>query len=756
MRPACFTSCIVAAATASLTASTALAQTGQTPIVTGVSPTIVTRGEPLTIAGTSLLPPAGWSVFLRGTARYDGGLTSAFPTSQSATQLRFDAPPAGETPMRLVYQPPPLNDSLGNRNAIAADKREPLLPSVVVVQGPPKITWSGPTQTADIGASFPILAVQGGQATIKGRWLRKGALATVTFNGSPLTVMSHAYEPTGSLNGLTGSGGGADRLVFGAPGVKATGWLTVAHALGRDSALVTVSPPPVVSEVRVQDGTTTRVVTAGQSLHRGRTYILRGQHLSLTHAAGGGTSIKRGTVRLGTTDIAPTFASDTNIVFIVPTTFSGTSAALAAVTPMGVATVGTFPVTNQVAAIGVTAVTPSTLTLISGRDAQLFATTDIPINTPAEALGTLRITLPAGATNALQLPANGYPVAKGGPTEMKVRGGDLQNATPFTMTVAHESNVLDGQPTATRSVAVTVRPPHPIRFKDTSPLTAGSSPRIDVVLDSATRVGSTLFALLSSSNPNVVSVPASATMSREFVPFTATIPPLLQPSSVTLTATVDGVSISQLYQVVLPVPTAVAASATTVKPYEEVLVTATINGELAAGQRATFVASDTSLKFVSSGDDSDADIRVKSRDPRNSVRYAVSRGLVEQRQVQVSVSYGGQTRSVSITATPVLLSSFTATPTSGHPGTTLQATALLNTTAAASSPGYRLEVASSDTTLAAIDSYDPAIPTSATSKVVVVRLKGAPTTSRQVPITATLKTGGYVVSTRTLVVTVNP
>ena len=520
--------------------------------------------------------------------------------------------------------------------------------------------------------------------------------------------------------------------------------------------MLTMAPPPVVSEVRIQEGTSTRVVTATAGLQRGATYVLRGQHLSLTRSTGGSISLKRGVPRLGTTDIVPMFASDTNIVFAVPATFAGTSAVLSAVTPMGTTSVGTFPIRNKVAAIGVTGVTPSSLTIISGRDAELLATLDIPTNTPPEALGTLRIALPAGATSALNVPVNGFPVEKGGPTKLKVRGGELQSATPFTMTVAHESNTLGGQPTATRSVAVTVRPPHPVRFKDTGPLTAGSNPRLDVVLDSATRPSSTLFALLSSANPNIVNVPPSATMNRDLVPFTATIPPRAQPTNVALSATVDGVTISQPFQVVLPVPQTVTASATTLRPYEEVLVTATMSGTLADGEAAAFVASDTILKVVSVGGASDPNGFDRRRsDPPNSVRYVLSRGLLEQRQVQVSVSYGGQTRSVSITAQPVLLSSFSATPASAVSGTMLQATALLNVAPPTIqfAPSYQLEVTSADPTLASIDPFDP---TMGLSKVVIIRLKGAPTTPRQVPITATLKTGGYVVSTKTTVVTVTP
>ncbi len=753
----CSLSAVAVLATTLYAPTRGVAQSAPVPTVSSVSPTIVTAGEPLTLTGTSLMPPIGWTVVLRGVARYGGGPITSSLTSQSLTQLRFNAPAASETPMRLIYQPP-LNDSLGNRNAISVHKREPQLPTPVVVQGPPSITWSGPTVAADLGTPFALFSLQGGQATIKGRWLRKSAPATVTFNGAPLAVVAHSYEPTGVLTALSGSGGGADRLVFAAPGTPGTGWLVVSHALGRDSAMLTMALPPVVSEVRVQDGATTRVVTAAQGLQRGMTYILRGQHLSLARTINGTVSLKRGVPRLGSTDLVPQYASDTNIVFTVPTTFVGTSAVLSVVTPIGTTTVGSFAIRNQVAAISVTAVTPTSLTIISGRDAELQATLDIPINTPPEALGTLRIALPAGATSALDLPVNGFPVEKGAPTKLKLRAGELQSATPFTMTVAHESNTLGGQPTATRSVAVTVRPPHPVRFRNTGPLTAGSNPQLDVVLDSATRPSSTLFALLSSANPNIVNVPASATMSRDLVPFTATVPPRTQPTSVSLSATVDGVTISQPFQVVLPVPQTVTASASTVKPYEEVLVTAVLNGTLATGEAAVFATSDTILKKLSSrntGGVPGTD-RPERNDPPNSVRYVTGRGLLEQRQVQVSVSYGGQTRSVSITAQPVLLSSFGASPASAVSGTALQATALLNVappTLIPSQDRYRLEFTSGDTTFASVD---PLVLTAGLSNLVTIRLKGAPTTPRQVPITATLKTGGYIVSTKTTVVTVTP
>jgi hypothetical protein len=661
-----------------------------------------------------------------------------------AGQLRFNAPAAGEAPMRLRYTLPAVTDSTVDRNAIPPDARELVLPTPIVVQGPPDITWPGQTLTADIGANFPVLVVQNGQATIKGRWLRKSGVPSLTFSGAALTVLQHSYEANGSLTSLAGSGQGADRLVFTAPTTKSTGWLTVSHPLGRDSALVTVSPPPVVNEVRAQVGASSAVLAAGQSLQRGGTYILRGQHLSITHTTSAGTSIKRGVPRLGSIDIVPTFASDTNIIFTVPATFAAASAALQAVTAAGTATVGVFPIVNAVANIAVSSVSPSSLTIISGQQALLSATLNIPANTPPSALGVLRVLLPPGATNALTVRDAGYPVDGKAPTEIKVTAADLLVATPLTMTVFHESNP-GGQGPGTRPVSVIVRPPHPVAFKDTSRLTAGTTSTLDVRLDAATRASSPLFVQLASSNPNAVPVPPTATMSGDNARFTVSLPPTAGPTTATLSASVDGVTISQPFAVVMPVPISLTTSATTVQPGARLRVSATFSGNVYATHTPRFDVGDTALRVDQTSWQRTAN--TVSADVWVAARQSLARAL------PISITYGGVTLTRSVNLELPTITSWTSTPAAGRSGETLQATAVLSGSSSVSGQ-YTVSVASGDTNYATIEPYNTVV--AGTSKVVVIRLRGTPTTPRPVPITATFKSDGVILSTRTLVVTVNP
>jgi hypothetical protein len=74
-----------------------------------------------------------------------------------------------------------------------------------------------------------------------------------------------------------------------------------------------------------------------------------------------------------------------------------------------------------------------------------------------------------------------------------------------------------------------------------------------------------------------------------------------------------------------------------------------------------------------------------------------------------------------------------------------------------------MEFASADTMRATVNPVTSDVASGATSKVVSILLKGPVTTSRQVPITATLHVPvpnspglGSIVSTQTIVVTVNP
>jgi hypothetical protein len=722
------------------------------PTFTALSPSIVQHGSNLTISGSDLNPP-GWQRRLIYPQRYAGVIQVVLSSSSNSTQIVI----AADKDMRgdsVRVQWFALNDSLTTANPIPTSERTRFFPAEFVVQAAPDVTFEGTLLTADIGPNFRIMAVtSNGQGILKGKYLRRQVMPMVTFAGTTQSAIAHTYEPQGVLDHIASCcASGADRVVFAAPTQHASGWLVLDNSLGRDSGAVTFALPPAPTQVVMQTSTGTAPLSPANTFQRGRTYVVRGQHLSITHTLGGTTSIKRGMALLGGTSITPSFASDTNIVFTVPTSFASSSAALTVSTSIGTATMGTFSIVNPVVPIDVVSVTPSTLTITAGKPIVVVATLNIPGGVK-DGLGNLILTTPGSPVGSLKFKSA---IAVTGPsTEVKFEGGDIEVTTPVTLVIAHESNGVNGITTQTQQVAITVRPPHPIQVRGGPTVTAGSAALLDVVFDSSTRSSSPIFALISSSNPNVVAVPASATISGNGARIVATVPPVQQAGgTTTITATLDGASASLPLTVVLPQVQQLTLNQSTALPGSAVDASAVLNGALSQFDEVSFTSSDTVLQRESDRYAIDAARTTATN------RFRVSRAVIGTHQVTVTATYKGTSKTATVTVNPIAISSFTATPTAGAGGATITATALLT-----SQPGIGMlmEFASADTMRATVNPATSDVTGSTTSKVVSILLKGPVSTPRQVPITATLHVPlpnssglGPIVSTQTIVVTVNP
>ncbi len=727
-----------------LAAATAHAQRTWHPTITAVAPNIVTLGGTVTLSGTDLNPP-GWQVRVTYQQRYGSGSSYTLPVA-TATKLTFAAESMREEGVAVEWVA--LSDSAARVNPIPAAERRRVLTSPIVVQGPADITLAGSVLAADAGPPFAVFLLADGGAVIKGKFLRRTSMPAVTFAGTPLVVLQHTYEANGSLMNPAGTGFGADRLVFAPPSQPATGWLVVDNTLGRDSALVTMGGPPVVQQLRLLEGSGSGELSPANQLQRGRTYVIRGRHLSISHQGPGSGSIKRGIARLGTVDITPIFASDTNLVFKVPELFSEASTTLTVVTAVGNAQVGVFAVANRTSAFDVTGVSQTAATLVPGQALQFFATVAVPPNTPPEQLGTLKVSVPASAASVIKVQPS-YPVSKTS-TEIKIVALDVQSSITFPVTVAHESSGMNGHVTQSQQVMVTVRPPRPLGFEPSNGvITAGTGNPVRVMFEKGHRGTSTMFVLLSSSNPNIVNVPSSATIIDGRALFTATVPPQPQPATVLLTATIDGVTISQPFTVQLPTVQQVTIGTATATPGAMVSVVATLSGDVPINEQVAWTVSDTSLAPESQVP---RPARCPNQDITNRCDLRVTRALAEQRQVTVTAQHAGGSKSATVTLVPLLIADLVATPTIGRPGTTLSITALL--TGTPTIDRMTMQFASADTSLAAVSQTGGGVTSS--SKAANILLKGSPSGPRQVPITATLLSSGVIVSMRTITITVTP
>lgn len=741
---------------AALTRGTAEAQRTWHPTITGNSPTETTHGGVITITGTDLSPP-GWRKALRYRSKYalsGGNYLLNFSGGSTQFTIAADRDMRGDSVwIEWVVDV----DSLARNNPIPSHERVRYLPTAFVVHAPPDLTYGGELITPDIGTRFSMMTIVNGQAVIKGRWLRDIRFSG-SFAGVDLRGLSVTYEPLGSTTRVDACcERGADRAVFIPPAQKMSGWLRIEHAFGRDSMAVTMAFPPVPSQVVQQTTTGTAPLSPANTLLRGKTYVIRGQNLSLTHSLGGTTSIKRGTPQLGGTSITPVFATDTNIVFTVPATFSGTSTTLGVTTPRGSATLGTFAIATPALPLNVTGTSSASNVLVSGRSGQVIATVDIPPGTKDHEWGNLVVTQTGGPPGAVRLPARPVPVT-GPSTEIKLAGGDVQSSTQVTISIAHETSGVNGQVTQTQQRSLTVRPPHPIKLSGNDVVTAGATQEFTVTFDSATSTRSTIFVLLSSTNPNVVSVPVSATLSGDRATFTATIPPVFQAGgATTLSATLDGATVSLPLTVQLPQIQQITlyeggrtSVITSARPDAVIRAEARFNGRLVSNANVRIESGDTALvsrNATTNGLSSDGLTYVQ--------HFYVRPGLSQQRTAPIIGSYA-TSRTANINLIPIVISSFTATPSSGTGGTTITATAIF------SHPlplDRHVTFASGDTSRATVTPASSAMSEGATSKVVSILLKGPVTVARQVPITVTLRAiapTGPIVSTHTIVVTVNP
>ena len=741
---------------------TAAAQRTWHPTITANSPSELRHGESITVNGTDLAP-WGWRRVMRFRGKYSQGSAVHQLNSGGSTQFTITA----DREMRgdSVWIEWVVDvDSIARKNPIPESERIRYLPNTFVVHAAPDLTFGGEVVTPDIGPRFNLMTVENGLGVVKGKWLRdvrfSGSFADVQLRGLSIT-----YEPNGStISAGACCQGGADRAVFIPPSQQTTGWLMIEHAFGRDSLAVTLAFPPAPAQVVMQTAAGIAPLSPSNTLVRGKTYVIRGQHLSITHSLSGTTSIKRGTPLLGGTPIAPIFASDTNIVFTVPATYTGTSATLGVTTPRGSASLGTFAVANPSVPINVTGISTRSKTgvettiLTAGKPIELVAALDIPLSSKEHEWGSLIVTQTGGPPGAVKIPARSIPVT-GPATEFKIAGGDVQSSTPVTIMVAHESNGVNGQVTQTQQRTFTLRPPHPVKIEGPTSVTSGTTQEFTVRFDSATTTSSTMFVLLSSTNPNVAASPASATLSGDRATFTATIPPAFQPGgTATLSATLDGATATLPLTVQQPViqqftlyETRSSTVATAALPNAVVRADARFTGRLVNSANVIIESGDTTLARVNS------DQNGPSQDGLTYTQFfVVSSGLSQPRSATITGRYGSSSRTVSVSLTPIVISTFTATPSSGTGGSTITATAIFSS---APTGLMYMTVASADTMRATVSPAGTSVQTGTASRVVSILLKGPVTVSRQVPITVTLRAGGpsgTIVSTQTTVVTVNP
>jgi hypothetical protein len=219
------------------------------------------------------------------------------------------------------------------------------------------------------------------------------------------------------------------------------------------------------------------------------------------------------------------------------------------------------------------------------------------------------------------------------------------------------------------------------------------------------------------------------------------------PHTVTISASLNGTSISKSIVVRPGRLAAVSPSSSGVSAGEPLLLTLTFDAAVTSAP-VTFASSDTAVTgFTTTASGTTAQ---KS--------LATTKSLRDQTTATITVTSGGGTKNIAVQVNPIKILTFGVSPASGIGGTSLAATVKLTHTAL---QPQLLELFSSDTTVATIPSPATIFNIGEDVKVVTVRLRGPQSATRTATITAkvhvsTNNASTSVINERTATVTATP
>jgi hypothetical protein len=384
-----------------------------------------------------------------------------------------------------------------------------------------------------------------------------------------------------------------------------------------------------------------------------------------------------------------------------------------------------------------TAATPS-VTIASPFSGDTEAIT-VQLTAPAPTGGSV-VTLTSSNPTAAPLPATVTLPAGTAFTTFTVQLGQITAATPVTLTES-----ING---TSASITQTVQPPSLKEVWTFTPTTGGSPNSGIIYLNGNAPTGGAVVQL-SSSNPSLVTLPATVTVlaGQPTLSFTygTNVTPVTTP--VTITATWNGVTTSTTFSLTATPPQAPAGL--TLNPSS----TTGSAGSTGTVTLATTAASDT-LVGLTSGNQTVATVPASVVVPAGSASatFAISTaGVTTSTIVTIGATAGGVTRNADLTVLPaantaVSLSSLTVSPTAVQGGASVTGTATL--TAPAPAGGALVTLSSANTAVATLPTgiTVPAGSTSATFTITTIAA------SASTPVTISATFGG---TTRTTVLTVS-
>ncbi len=550
---------------------------------------------------------------------------------------------------------------------------------------------------------------------------------SVTFAGAALSVSSAQYPPFNS---------DIVRVSVASLPHNASGFLKVGTSEGTDSIKITVARAPVNGRV-VQQLSSGEFPVSTRQLVRGAVYLVRASNLTIVERTSA-TSFNRvaPTLRLGGNPVPVSLiSSDTTLVqFVAPTSTGITGGELIVSHAGGSLSLGEFTMINLPPTLSVSGAVASPTDIIGGTNTTLTVSLT-PNPTDFSTAGSLLVTASSGLLASIP-PMAPVPITT---NPMVIRVPTIATGTTSTgsLTIAHSTNSASN-PGSVRNI--TVRPPRPttITLADT---VAGSRPvsgTVNFDLPGSATV------LLSSSDPSLVTVPASVVRSGAGAAFTATTPPVLTERSVTIFASLDGTSVSRTLVLrpgrligIDPPSALTGGQSGSVFLAFDIPVT---------NQPVTLTSSDTSLKINS----------INANGTSVAVPFTTSPNVAVPVSVTISATAGTVSRTGVVQVNPMQIGVFSAAPTSGPGGS--QTAATIRLSRAAIVPQF-IDLRSSDSTVVRVPNT-VSVPIGTDVLVVPMTFVAGPAGPRMATVTANLRAAGSsgapIVSTRTLTLTVAP
>jgi len=739
------------------------------PTITSVTPRQPAPNELVTIRGTDLLPDTlinsqrlTWTATLQYKEKYGGSSFLEIRLSGTNSALTFSAP-ANMFPdsAAIVYTADQLTQSF---LPIPTSERRLAL-GAIHVRRPPVLNRELGTAVNGRAGAFNVL-VAGPALTVSGKDLLtlpavlgsrdvsvRPVVSQLTTFAGPFTAVGSYGPPTVAFAGIATGVSNAryvprlrDEVTFSTSAIahNTTGYLLVRTTQGADSVNVTIVRAP--QNVRVVDQTPVGIfpVTNGQ-LIRGRPYHIVGQNLAIKSQSSPNSfnkaepSVRIAGVTLDLLNVVATI-NDTMVRFSIPLTANAiTAGALSLSHAGGSASLGNFTVIDAPARLDVTGAVISPNDIIAGTPATLTVSVS-PTPTNFTTAGSLIVTIPASLAAVIA------PIAP-----IQITSNPMIVTVPTLVAQATQSGTLQIGHSArlgtSASLAVSVRPPRPIAIAVATDTVAGGNTVTGTV---SFDLAGPATILLSSSDPSVAAVQASAVRTGSTAAFTVTTQSVTTPRSATIFAALNGVTTSRTVVVRPGRLQSVTVAPTSLFGGEPGNATVLFDIPVSAAP-VTLASSDTALRFSNLG----SGIAAVTGTSRH-LGFTTSSSLARTVTATVTATADGVARTATVQVNPIQLAAFTVAPASGVGGANLAATLRLSRTALVE--GRVVKLRSSDTTVATVQGSAP-MPVGTDARVVAITLRPG-TGTRTATITADVMTSNsptaVVVNSRSVTVTVTP